>query len=315
VSDVPSDLTCTICLSAFRKPVQCDGGHVYCQECITPISSSLKGRCPIGGQQCKISKLLIVSAIVRNALHALHVKCPLLCGEWTGAFETLEQHVKCCTNRTVQCVGCKVTFQFNNLKSHESNCSNKLVKCEYCGLMNAMAHTNYCGSNPHRLVMCSCRYEVKFSELETHISSNITSHFIILSNRINALSQFTFNWKFTLKPGETVVRSNDVIFGGICWYVYVLRMNPPIIHDDFGVYLRVKEYESNVTFMQCVKFEFTVDGSGVRKCTNAITFNNLGLFQDKTTKIWESSGYGFNNVYSFQTGVEYKIRCTIKFVN
>lgn len=311
VSEVPSDLTCTICLSAFSNPVQCNGGHVYCRDCITPISRKPKARCPVGNEQCKINKLLVVPAAVRNALHALHVKCPLLCGEWTGPFDKLSEHVKICTHRVVKCPGCKADFMVKDLESHENACSARPVKCVYCGSLEDIKHVNYCKLNPDRLIQCSCTRLIPASMVEKHIASTLAAHFIIINRKIEALSKIHLRWKLMLTDGDDYLESDYVKFAGLSWYLYIRK------HEKFSVFLRARDDASTVLVIRNVHYKITLRGSesSIFESTSGVSFDNRGYTQDTETKSWNDVGRGFRNVFSPQIGVEYEIICRIKIIN
>lgn len=311
VSEVPSDLTCTICLSAFSNPVQCNGGHVYCRDCITPISRKAKARCPVGNEQCKINKLLVVPAAVGNALHALHIKCPLLCGEWIGAFDKLSEHVKICTYRTAQCSGCKADFIVKDLKSHENTCSARPVECVHCGLLKDIKHVNHCVRNPDRLVPCSCGILVPISEQEKHIASLLAARFIIINRKIEALSKIHLRWKLMLTDGDTYLASDCVKFAGLSWYLYIRKS------EKFSVYLRARNTNQNVLVIRNIHFKITIVGYDSRtlESPNGVGVDNRGRTQNPETETWIDGGHGFKNVFSPQIGIEYEIICRIKIIN
>jgi hypothetical protein len=322
VNDVASDLTCTICLGVLSDPVQCNGGgHMYCRECITPIANQANGRCPVGGQSCKQivpSTLLVVPAVVRNILNAIVIKCPQKCDEWTGAFETLNQHLLLCTRRQVQCGWCKTNMELNSMQVHDDECKKRIVKCDYCkrGVTWECLDSHVtmsCKLNPYRTVQCICGVTVPSTEHENHMLSDAANHFVLQKLHIKLLSTFLFGWTFSFNDKRISHESDAFYFAGISWYLMTSNQGG----DTVGIYLCSRDigrYTQLVT--RCITF--FIYRSGYHACNAG--FENVYYRSNGSTSLknggeWVKQGLGKTGMCTTELNVEYRFSCRINIIN
>ena len=151
-------LACAICMNIYVSSSSIPCGHIFCRNCIVKCLSHRR-ECPLCKSKATtndISKAFKIEEI----LDKLDVYC-LFRNEsdeasgcsWKGKKSELDEHLKYCQIRSVQCNHCTWTGQRKHTLIHNhfgTRCKNK--GCEYIGTEEGMKkHANECG---YKIIYC-----------------------------------------------------------------------------------------------------------------------------------------------------------------
>ena len=122
VEEVPSDLYCPLCLDVLTEPYLTSCGHLFCSECISPLTA--------GGDQyaCPVCRETGFSTMrnrpVERQIRSLKVYCSFRregCS-WTGQRGSLDDHELACNFADMACLfqkfGCSVRVSRPGLNAH-----------------------------------------------------------------------------------------------------------------------------------------------------------------------------------------------------
>jgi len=118
VEKLKDKIECPVCMEIPRAgPVPvCSNGHVVCQEC-------KRGTCPI----CRVRMGTAISLLATTIIENIDHKCKFEDCEDYFPVDTVEEHIKGCPHRTVNCPfgNCKVKVGLSKLMDHlnQGNCS------------------------------------------------------------------------------------------------------------------------------------------------------------------------------------------------
>ena len=130
----PDDLTCLICHSVARDPLQTQCcGKLYCKSCLERHSQN-EGTCPT----CRKRRFSTFSDQLSNRrIKALKLMCDNEekgC-KWTGELDQLEQHIaaECMFAEVPASNGCSKTLLRSNMQKHlKRECPHREYKCPHC---------------------------------------------------------------------------------------------------------------------------------------------------------------------------------------
>lgn len=97
--DLPSDLTCTICLGGLRKPVELPCSHAFCQACLPAGSCTACPNC-----RAPIPAISETSGLLERLVLNLKVRCTRGCG-WSGALRDIDSHASLCSGIDIESDG------------------------------------------------------------------------------------------------------------------------------------------------------------------------------------------------------------------
>ena len=221
------EFVCPLCKGILNEPIIDKCSHVFCKACIEKYYNIYK-QCPISKNKINIKEITSIN-IITNRINKNKIKCKNYnkgC-DWIGKIldmknhilndcqktlikcpfencnllimkEHLDNHIKECDYRNVECQDCHNNFPFKILiEQHSSVCEKKKIECpQKCGLIiergNIDKHIKddcdctfkECCFNKYG---CSDKYMKK--EFETKMEKDSHKHLLLLTKIINDLNK------------------------------------------------------------------------------------------------------------------------------
>lgn len=144
---LPEDLTCPICMFAFREPIQTECGHQFCKTCIDrsiPCNRPGDVTCPVDREPQDRRKMFPDNNLKRKVL-SLKVGCSNvstnqisglteIC-QWKGELRHLDEHEFTCELALIKCTnfGCFKQVMRKLFDTHVKDlCDFTKCVCNYC---------------------------------------------------------------------------------------------------------------------------------------------------------------------------------------
>lgn len=175
------DYICPLCKGIYYNPVIDPCGHIFCQRCFNAFTSSIKPqivelRCPITNQPLSQSPSTI--GLIANILDKQTLNCSnkkIGCG-WKGIVKDFVEHIeKDCPKQTLKCSskGCECMILRENMEDHLKKCEFRIVNCTYCNQSLAFNQLNeHFNSCPKYPIKCpqKCELMIEREKLNEHLS-------------------------------------------------------------------------------------------------------------------------------------------------
>ena len=222
VGDLPEDLTCSICLGALEKPVQCSNGHLFCRACAEQVVKKAK-KCPVCRCSMTAKSLIRPPSMVSNALGNIVVHCPHFEAAvspkkpaprrakkkskkdleeeareagclWTGPHQDLEGHLKSdCAHALRDCNLCEERMAQSLIEHHvQEECPERSMPCAFCNngfkIAELKDHEDMCNKSPHVVIACICGVKLARGEIDEHVKKDISGHFQSLMTQNQTLA-------------------------------------------------------------------------------------------------------------------------------
>ena len=186
VDEVMHDYICPICSDVCHLPVNCTGGHVFCQSCLR--QSSLQSMtCPVDRRPISALDIEHINGFVQKQIWAYKIRCPNMdngCQTVIGAIGTDERnllnHRQVCQFENASCEKCNITVLRRDMTEHLLNqCDFRLMECPICH--ESVVALEY---DEHTMVPSHCANAVYCPNACTIAENGITT--IILKNNLDA---------------------------------------------------------------------------------------------------------------------------------
>lgn len=150
--EIVKDYICSLCQGILKDPVMDQCSHVFCRKCIENYLE-VKKTCPSNNNYIldknKMNSIKFVSQILeRQTIHCLNKEKGC---DWVNKLENLDQHLQfVCKKQPVKClnIGCDGKILKENLENHLKNCDFRTIECPDCSInipyILQSNHTNEC---------------------------------------------------------------------------------------------------------------------------------------------------------------------------
>ena len=176
--DINEKLKCRKCHDILRSPIQCNGGHSWCLDCIIKTKSNVCPICPHSINPYNPQ----IDITARDEIGILLCRCPFNNIDASHDEEESKYEKNDLSEREIM----KESLSINFNKYSDDIC------CEWIGKYKQLEdHLKDCNNIPRPCIYAvhGCQFDGSKISLENHYSNSYKMHLYLLSNQINLMKK------------------------------------------------------------------------------------------------------------------------------